>query len=310
MKKRISTICLILVLIVILFLVSGQEGCQMPGQGTSAKKTGLDYNLITGFDYLSMGKLLEQGETFYVGIRIENYDEKPRTGQICIRDNIDDSFGGISSEGYGECMFFNVKAADVIKKESSSLWGGKQIQEEINPGKTEIYFPESAEYSYYGLPALIKPYSGKLFVSLQYRETTQGTTTITVPGAEQPILSQEPSPIAISVGKAVRKKEDSYKVDLEITLKKQQEARIFSYDFSQENVTYFRAEMIPHTLICTTTTGEPITGVIEFENERLIKCSTFIYTTGAQQSYPLVITLDYGVDLEKNYLFGIETESK
>jgi len=305
--KRTEIIYIFLIVIV-LVLVSGQQGCQFPGQQQAARKTGIDYELIAGIDYLSTGKILEQDETFYVGVKIYNYDEKPRTGQICVRDNIDDSFGGILSEGYGECKFFNVKAADVVKKESFGLFG-KQIQEEVDPGKTEVYFPKYAEYSYYGLPSLVKPYSGKLFVSLQYRETTQGTATIAVPGPEQPTISQDPSQIGISVGKSVHTRQDAYKVDLEISLKKKKKARIYSYDFSQENVTYFRAEMVPHALKCKTTAGEPITGIIDFENERLIKCSTFIYTTG-QQSYPLVVTLDYGVALEKDYPFGIKTESK
>ncbi|UZE93844.1 MAG: hypothetical protein IB618_03715 [Candidatus Pacearchaeota archaeon] len=310
MKKRktiVEIICIILILLLVFFLVSGQEGCQLPGQGPKAEKTGIDYQLISGIDYLSAGKLLEQGESFYVGIKIENYDETPRTGQICIRDNIADTFGGISSEGFGECKFFSIRAADVIKKEVSTIWG-KQIKEEVTPGATEIYFPEAAEYSYYSLPSLVKPYSGLLFVSLQYRETTQATGTVTVPGPEQPALSQEPAPIAISVVKSIHKRQDGYKVDFEILLKKQQKAKIFSHDFIQENVTYFRAEMVPQTLACTVS-GQPITGLVEFENERLIKCSSLIYTT-TQQSYPLVITLDYGVALEKSYPFGIETEGE
>ena len=310
MKKRVKKekniiFMIVLSLAIILIFVSGQQGC--PGQATTAEKTGIDYELMTGIDYLSGGKLLHQGDTFYVGIKIENYDEKPRTGQICIRDDLADSFGGISSEDFGECRFFNVKSADVIETEVTGF-GGKRTQKEINPGKTEIYFPEETEYSYYGLPSMIKPYYGRLFVSLQYRETTQATTTITVPGTEQPILSQEPSPITISLTKSVRKRQDSYKLDLDILLKRQQKARIFSYDFSQENVTYFNAEMVPQTMSCTIS-GEPIMGIIDFENERLIKCSSLIYTASeVKQSYPLVITLDYGVALEKSYPFSIETK--
>ena len=303
--KRTEIICIVLAIVVLIF-VSGQQGCQFPGQKIEARKTGIDYELMGGVDYLSAGKLLEQGESFYVGVKIYNYDEKPRTGQICIRDNVDDSFGGILSEGSGECKFFNVKAASVVKKESSGMFGN-QIKEEIEPGKTEVIFPESNEYSYYGLPSLNKPYSGKLVVSLQYRETSQGTATITVPDPEQPMISQEPSPIGISVTKSVHKREDAYKIDLDVLLRKQQKARIFSYDFNQENVTYFRAEMVPQTLACSVS-GEPISGLIDFENERLIKCSTLIYATG-QQSYPLVITLDYGVALERDYPFGIKTKT-
>lgn len=310
MKNNKKLVIYVFLLLLIIFFVSGQQGCEMLGRKPAAKKTGIDYELVSGVDYLSAGKLLEQGESFYVGIKVENYDEKLRTGQICIRDNIADTFGGISSEGLGECKFFNVQAADIIKKETTGMWG-KQIKEEINPGKTEIYFPEETEYTYHGLPSLMKPYAGKMSISLQYRETTQATGTITVPSPNQPVISQEPAPIAISVSKTIRRKQDAYQVDLEVMLRKQQPARIFSYDFSQENVTYFRAEMVPQPMSCFTTTGEPITGIIEFQNERLIKCSSLIYTAGGvEQSYPFVITLDYGVALEKSYPFGIQTKTE
>lgn len=305
MKDKIRQIFFCVVaLIVLLIFISGQQGCE---QQTEAKKTGIDYSLVTGLDYLSAGRILQQGDSFYVGIKIENYDEKERTGQICIRDNIADTHGGILSEGSGECNFFRVRSADVIEKEVSSF-GGKTIKKEINPGKTEIYFPEGAEYSFYGLPSMLQPYQGKLFVSLQYRETTQATATITIPDVAQPVLSQDPAPIVISVSKSIHKKQDGYKVDLNIILKKQQKARIFSPDFSQENVTYFNIEMMPQTIQCTIS-GEPVGNLIEFENERLIKCSTLIYTEGEiQQSYPLVIILDYGVAIEKDYPFSIETK--
>ncbi len=302
MKK--SQIFILIILLIVLVFVSGQQGCFQ--QSATEGRTGIDYSIETGIDYLSMGKVLQQGDTFYVGVKIENYDEEPKSGQICIRDNIADGFGGISSDGFGECAFFNIKSADVIEKEVSGF-GGSKIEKQITPGKTEVYFPTSDQYSYYGLPEMIKPYSGKLFVSLKYRETTQATATITVPGTEQPILSQDPAPITMSLQKTVRKKQDAYEVSLNIILRKQQQAKIFSSSFDQENVTYFMIEMIPQTMLCTVS-GQPITGLIEFENERLIKCSSLIYNMGGQQSYPLVMTLDYGVALEKSYPFFIDTE--
>ncbi|MCL6500441.1 MAG: hypothetical protein K6T16_00180 [Candidatus Pacearchaeota archaeon] len=302
MKMDKKEMAVIVAIFLTLLLVSGQAGC--PQQ--TAKRTGVDYNLISGVDYLSAGKMLQQGESFYVGVRIENYDDKARTGQLCIRDNIADTFGGLPSEGFGECKFFSVRAAEIVRKEVSGL-GGKQIKEEVHPGIAEVYFPEDAEYSYYGLPSLMKPYLGILFISLQYRETTRATGTITVPDPGQPVITQEPSPIKVSVIKSIHKRQEAYKVDLDINLVKQQQARIFSQDFSRENVTYFMAEMVPQTMQCKTTTGEPVSGIIEFENERLIKCSSLVYSRGSQASYPLVVTLDYGVAIEKSYPFSIDT---
>ncbi len=310
MKEKI--LILILSLSILLLFVCGQVGCpSLPGEG-EAKRTGLDFSLISGIDYLTGGKVIEQGETFYIGIKIENYDQKPKNGQVCIKDNIDDGFGGVSSEGNGECKLFNVKAAEIIKKETTGITG-KKISEEIKPAVITIYFPETAEYNYNNLPLMLRAYEGKLFVSLRYRQISQATATVTVPGPEQPLLSQEPAPILVSVVKSIRKKQEAYKVDLDVLLRKQQVAkltRIFSWDFSKENVTYFSAEMVPLTMSCTVA-GKSITDIIEFENEKLVKCSTPVYLAEeVQQSYPLIITLDYGVALEKSYAFGIKTEEE
>jgi len=305
----------IIAILVVLVLVSGQTGCEggipgFGGGGTQAAKTGIDYSLNTGVDYISSGKILQQGETFLVGVHIENYDKQARTGQICIRDNIADNFQGISSQGDGECQFFNVEAAEIVKKETTGLMG-KQITEERRPGVSDVYFPQDKEYSYSGLPSLLKPYDGILTVSLKYRQISQATGTLTAPGMEQPTISQEPAPIAVSVSKAIHKRQDGYKIDLDVLLQKQQQTRIFSSDFSRENVSYFNAELVPETMSCLTTTGEPIHGMIVIENEKLIKCSSLVSLLGeASQSYPLVITLDYGVDIEKSYPFGIETQIK
>ncbi len=309
-------IIVVLLLILILVFVSAQQGCEMPGSGgggggTEAKKFGLDYSLISGIDYLTSGKTLQQGESFYVGVHIENYDREARSGEVCISDNVADTYGGISSQEGGECKFFNVAAADVVKKESSGLFG-KSITEEVTPGKADVYFPEDAIYSYSGLPSSQQPWPQTLYASLRYRQKSQITGTVAVPspGYETIVLSQEPAPLALGVTKSIHRVQDSYKVDLEMKLvKKQSQAKILSYDFAQENVTYFMAEISPQRLNCYLTSGEPVSGKVTIENERLIKCSSIMYLGGeTQQSYPLVVTLDYGVAIEKQYPFGIKTQ--
>jgi len=299
-------------LLLMLVLVSAQQGCDMPGmggQGTQAKKYGLDYSLIGGVDYLSGGGILQQGESFYIGVHLENYDSKSRNGEVCIMDNVADTYGGISSQDKGECKFFNIPAADIVKKETSSLFG-KKIEEQVTPGTADVYFPSSGIYSYSGLPVSQQPWSQKFYVSVNYRQSSQATGTVSVPmpGYESITLTQEPAPVVMSATKSIHRLQDSYKVDLEIALKKQSSARIFSADFTQENETYFAAHLAPQPLQCYLTSGEPITGKLSLQNERLIKCSSIVYLSGeAQQAYPLVIALDYGVSVEKQYPFGIKT---
>lgn len=300
---------IILAICFALLLVSGQQGCEMPGfsPGGQAKESGVDFNLISEINYLTSGKILDLGETFFVGIKITNYDKQARSGTICIRDSLADTFGGISSDGRGECRPFNVKAAETIKQESKGFFGSES--EQLTPGITEVYFPNDAEYSYKDLPVMQKPYPGKLFISVSYSEETKASGVVVVPGSKQPAITQDPAPISVAVSKSVHPMHEAYKVSLDILLRKQQQqARIFSHDFSRENVTFFDAKLTPHTMECKTTDGKSVSGLVEFENERLIKCSSLIYLTGKEESYPLIIMLSYGVALEKSYSFSIKTK--
>lgn len=283
----------------ILLLISGQQGCDM-GK-TQAEKTGLDFTIVSGTDYLGTGKILNLGDSFYVSVKIENYDKKAQTGFVCIRDNMADSFGGIRDE---ECRPFAVKAAE-LKEVQTNL--GKSAQQ-LDPGTTEVSFPASGDYSYHDIPTMAKPYSAELFVDLRYIGKTFASGAVSVPDEQQPIISQDPSPITIAVTKSIHKIQDSYKVNLDVTLRKQQGAKIFSVDFSKENTTYFSAKLAPQTMECATQDGQPAMGYIEFENERLIKCSSLVYLAAKEESYPLIIALDYGVSIEKEYPFSIKTE--
>lgn len=296
-----------LFIIVILIFVSGQEGCEMQGDRTEAKKTGVDFDLIKGVDYLSPGKIIEQGENFYVGIHLENYDSKAKSGEVCIYDDVSDEYGGIISDG--ECRPFTINAATIIKKETSSLTG-KKIVEEITPSKVDVYFPEEGLYKYYGLPSQTAPWQRTLFVSVRYRESSQVTGSVKVPDPsyEQIFLLQEPAPLFVSVTKSIHRQEDSYKVNLDVLLSKKAQSKIFSPDFKQENITAFYLRLEPQQVQCYLPTGEPISGMVRIENERLIKCSSFVYMAGEpQQTLPLIIALDYGVAIEKIYSFGIKT---
>lgn len=166
-KERFLMLIAVVAICLTLFIVSGQQGCEMPQLpgfpgGAGAEKTGLDFSLISGVGYLTAGKTFNLDETFFVGITIENYDEEAKSGIICIRDTVTDTFGGISSEGSGECKIFNVKAAEVMTEEAKGFFGGTSQQ--VNPGKTEVYFPEMGEYSFRDIPSMLKPYQADLIV--------------------------------------------------------------------------------------------------------------------------------------------------
>ncbi len=299
-EKTAKLIISIISLMLLFFVISGQAQC--PGQQTQASKTGLDFYLDNSQDFLYEGKQIYQGETFNVGIIVENYDRVSRSGRICIRDDISDSFLGISSSGEGDCQIFNVKAAEETEQKSGALGG---TQKTIIPGKTEIFFPANGQYKYLGLPS-VNYYNGRLFVSAFYRQTTRATTTLVLPGNDQPKLEQQPAPIFLSLYQSTHKRDNNYQTDLTLTLTKQPSAKIFSNDFLRENVTYFNAEVTPQQLYCYNKNGEQITNFLELTNENIIKCSFLIPSTSAQ-SYPFVLTLDYGVEIPKQYNFQIRT---
>jgi len=305
-KKFIKNVFLVLILLIALFVGTAQQGCEQ-GQGS---QQGLDFSLVTKSSFLSAGSTINQEDTFYVGVKIENYDKVERNGFVCIRDDVEDGFGGIVSEGSGECKYFVVMAAQEKEKSSSGsiIPGLGGSSSEIEPGIVEIYFPsENKEYSYSGMPELVKPYSGKISVSLKYQETTQATGTVTVPDESGVAIAQEPALVGAYVNKALHPRGEGYKLDLEINLVKQGNAKIFLPDFSEENKTYFLINLIPLNLECSVT-GKPLTGTLDLQTSQKVKCSTEL-NSKSTQSFPLVIGLTYGAMIEKSYSFSIKTKS-
>jgi hypothetical protein len=290
--RKITDVFIVILIIISLIFVTGQEGCPAPEQGA---RTGIDFTLISGVSFLAPPKTLEKNEEFKVGIHLENFNDKDEEGTVCIRDNLAESFYGIPSEGDGDCQAFLVKASEMIS------------ENEQNPGTANIYFPETGQYVYQGLPELNKPYDATLFVSMQYQQDSQITGTITSPDETQPEITQEAQPIITSVTKSIFMSGDNYQINLQIHLKKMQDVKIYSPDFIEKDKIYFFVEMKPLDLQCTDVNNNPIIGLIEFENEKIIKCFS-LTSSKTQQSYPLVITLDYGVSIDREYKFEIKTK--
>lgn len=298
MKLQMFTI---IVLSLLLLGVSTLEGCPST---TSASKSGLDFSLEPGLNKLSSGKTISQGELFYVTLRIENYDTKEKTGIACIKDDMDDVYGGIK-EG---CIPFKVPGAEETSPESKSKFMSKKT--DINPGISKINFPSSSEYQYSGLPAT---QNAKLMITTKYSQSSviSSPKGISVREPTEMIqLSQIPAPISISVEKSATKREEGHKISLDIKMNKQSDATIYSPDFKNENYLYMAAEMPPKTLEC-----EPIgnydkellgKSLVEIKNKNFIRCSTLVYEE--DQTWPLQIRLDYGVKIKKEFSFIINAD--
>ena len=297
----------LIVIALLSLLIVGASGCELPGSGgTTASKTGLDFSLVSGFDKISSGKVTNLGDALIVHIKIENYDKKERAGEICIRDDLDDSYGGVTSQ----CSPFVVGEAEV----TSAGGGFFGATEQVQPGTTDILFPAGGEFVYTGLPITQR---ANIYITASYEQESriEAPNGIAVPSPETETvqLSQEPAPISASVEKSISRQQDAYKVNLGITLTKQQTVEVFSPGFGKKGFLSFKAEMRPRTLTC-----EPAgsydqqlfaQGLLEMESTKFINCFSLVDVT-EQTTWPLTLDVNYGVKLEKNFPFTIQVEQQ
>lgn len=304
MKIKLNNLFIVILLFALLVSISGLDsGC---GGSSNAQKTGVDFSLIQRQDTLYSGKTLQLGETFYVGVRLENYDKVERQVEICIEDTVLDQYQGItSSQG---CQQESLPAAEIIKTESSGAFSSSK--ETLTPGVKEVFFPQQGQFSYKGLQSMNKVFPSNLIVTVRYPETTRATTAVYVPDTEQPALTQDPSQIMAYMTKSVYPQGNAYKVSLDITLRKNSNSQIFLQDFQTENKTYFDVRLASQMMACTTTNGVPVTNTLEIKNDKTVRCSTTVYQGAQRQDYDLAITMMYGVVLKKTYGFSIQTSQE
>lgn len=298
-KMSLNKLLLIVTLSLLLMGIAAMEGCP----STTASKTGLDFVLGTGTDRLSSGDTVTLGELFYIDLNIENYDKIAKAGKIYIKDNMDDVYEGVAEDS----VLFSVDAAEVFEKEAEGIFGRQT--EKAEPGVTNLVFPSSGEYRYIGLRST-QP--AKLIITAEYSKNSVISSSVNVPepSSETLQLDQEPAPVSARVSKSVTKREEGYKVALDIELTKQSDAVVYSPDFKNENYIHFAAEMAPKILECVPEGSYDKNmlgkGLIELKNKKFIRCSAFVYEE--EQAWPLEIKLDYGVRLKKEFPFTIKVE--
>ena len=303
--KTLNNILLALSLIVLLLFISGEQGCDMGGQG-NAQTTGIDFSLLSRDGMLSSGQILQQKQTFHVGIGIQNYDLQSHNMEVCVRDDVPSQYGGIKEDG--DCQSVAIQQAE--KKEVTTGSGFTSTSEQIQPATREIFFPEDSYYSYSGLPDLNENYKGKLFVSVRYPEVTRATATVTIPSQEQPVITSDPAPIGISLSKSNWPEGSIERINFDITLKKQQNADISLQDFSESsaNKSYFNAKLDDKQLDCTIAENPITSNIIDFKDGMVIRCTTTIDNTNTQ-SHPFSIMMMYGVSINKEFTLNVQTKA-
>ncbi len=286
---------LFLLIITIFFLLSGIESC--PQQGlqqtkTQASKYGLDFDLVKGIGMLSEGSRIALGDDFNIRINIENYDKNPKSGKICIRDDIDSSYGGVDKE----CQDFYVGSA---RYEDGNF---------VKSGVAIVNFPRSGYYNYKNLPI---DQNAILYVTTKYNQDlviSSSPEGVQIPGSvneEEISLNEKPAIIKLSVKKTVAESGLNYKAVFGITLKKiLQNAKLYSPDFKREGLTV-KAVLGNYPLDCNLE-GD----FLEFkeeDNTRLIKCSVLL--PKEELRYPLMINLIYGAEISKEFKYFIKKEA-
>ena len=287
-----KTIYIFIAIAFLALLLLGAEGCPVPsGPGTSstgASTYGIDFSPAPGVGYLSAGKNIYLGDTVNAKVHLENYDTQSHSGKVCVKDNIAEEYGGISED----CQNFLLKNAETIKTGTS---------EQLQSSKIDIVFPTDAEYSYHDIPI---NHQAKLFIELQYVQSAKvtGAVNVPTPETEKLVLEQSPAPVTASIEKRVSKTTEGYKVYLEITLNKvMSDAKIYSPDFGKENALSLKFENTLLNFKCTPDLGT--LGLIDFESTKFIRCSAVVNEDTV--SYPLIIGLDYGVKVTREYGFNI-----
>jgi len=277
------------IILSILLIVSGAEQCPQGGSfgglgggGTSAAGSGVDFALQSGIDKLTSGKEITLGDSFFVDVLIENYDPEPRAGQICIRDDIDDAYGGISDF----CKQFSIEGATYV---------GDAFQ---SSATKRIAFPENGYYKYENLPAEL---NAKAYTSMSYTQHSVISGAVKAPLPEQETISllEKASPLGLSVEKTITSREESVKANLKITFTKKGNYNITSTDFKKEAI-QFSSQLGTYNLDCP----EVKQGFVDFKNTKFISCSALL--PREQITHPLIISLDYGVKLSKETDFKIK----
>lgn len=309
MKKGSNVILFTIILASLLLM--GQTGCAsiptqtstqtttqigQTAQTTSSSTQGLDFSLLPGVGFLSNGATVNQGDSFQVVVHIENSDPIPKSGTVCLRDDIDDSYGGIGSSGDGECHTFSLNAADSTMDQTGkvTITASK---------KQDVYFPSDSDfYSYHGFPVTQQAnlYATLRYVQISNISTDKNGLRVPVPQTETLSLIQNPAPVSVSIDKSVSSKPDNYNVDLRVTVKNQiANSEIWTPDFKTRGL-LFQAKIDNSDLACETQAN-----IITMEsNQKQFKCSALV--SKEQLTHVLTASLGYGVKLTKSFSYTIQ----
>ena len=299
--KKVKFVLIFLVLAV--FLVSGQQGCAQPSDGkisaeesvrTSASNTGFDFvffegdrkvlDLVQG-EKITVDKTTRRSSDFFVRIKAENYGKAQKSVNFRLRDDFDDSYEGVG-------------------KESRNVLLQEAIFSENNLVESKSAVVEFGTFNYFEYPIDRK---GKITATATYKEQSiiQGHVSVPKPESETIQLVQPPMPLTIGVFKELSFKQGSYGIDLAISISRNSNFEVAPSitNFEEEGV-IMDVKVGNFGVSCEY--DDPSIKLVKLKgtNTKVINCHSVVPLEESKP--PLLITLVYGVKLEKSFTFELE----
>jgi len=296
--------CILIFLVLVLFLVSGQAGCVpmnlndfLSGDRVISgfDRSGLNMQFIEEEGISLFSKSLGENDPFIVGIKLRNYSPYPLEGELCVNDLLQyRMYKGIPEQGNCKQVF---------------LGGIKESSQEEYEKK--IYFPsKNSEYYYSNLDDYFSS-ENSISASFKYTVSSLSTSNICIKGEIGEDLpgnikckslevlsgiSNSPAPLIVDEikKKTIPREGDMVLINLEIKLKKISEGEILDLDKmytygSYDPVVNYKVELGNEAINCDSG-GE----LVFRETEKVIKCKT---STILRQPYVediIKVKLNYG----------------
>ena len=301
MKKGVNVKYVFILLVLAVFLVSGQQECpgpQGPGGGDVSQgvdkakqqipitgQEGIDFSFKEGIEYLSKGKEVRAGEEVFVNILVTNQDDSPKAGEVCIRDDVEDIYGGIISQ----CKPFTITGA---------VYEDGKI---VDVGESPVLF---GVYTYEEFPL---DQDVTVFANLKYQDSVQFEGIVAIPGEEieKIPVSKKASPLVATVDKRTSLRGGGYNVDFTIKFTKDKKVKISSPDYSKEGL-ILNPRISTQSMDCDYT--DRSVNFLEFKegaSTSIIKCQALLPKEESIK-YPLLLGTQYGVELEKKFTFKLK----
>lgn len=261
-----------------------------------AQGKGLNVNIFTKPDIA--GKTLNEESSFVVDVEISNYIPSSIRGDLCLRDESTNNYGGVDDN---QCQAINIVAAE-------------RISNKLVPSGISIPFPSAGEYFYKNLPT--NGADNRIFADLYYETETiadasNGCVSRSLDdkscNSEQRLsVSQSEAPLQVSSIKftpIARRASQDVTVKTEITISQVDDGSVLnsgtSFHSQSDNPSIGVNVLINNQKAdCTGSSfshGQLVVRNSNAKIEKVINCNTIVnIATESVNNIPVTVQLEYG----------------